>query len=81
MHEGTSLKRKSHVIELPKKVHRPKVTKAHSAEPVYPNVDEGYFLSEEFGKAVFRPRNWDMKPRDDIIMYNARVYHSALNEL
>ena len=50
----------SHVIEVPKKVHRPKVTNIYKGEPTYPDVDEGHFLSEAFGKAMFRPKNWDV---------------------
>ena len=55
---GFNKKRKiSHVIEVPKKVHRPKLVNDLRCEPSYLDVDEGHFLSEAFSKAVFRPRN------------------------
>ena len=41
-------------------MHRPKVVSQFESIPSYPDVDEGYFLHESFGKAVFRPKNWDV---------------------
>ena len=70
-----------HVISIPKKVHRPKVVSQFESIPSYPDVDEGYFLHESFGKAVFRPKNWDVSARDDIITYDQLKHKKALDSL
>ena len=47
----------------------------------YSDVDKGYLLHESFGKAVFRPKNWDALSRDDIIAYDQVKYKKALYSL
>ena len=70
-----------HVISIPKKVHRPKVVSQFESIPPYPDVDEGYFLHELFGKAVFRPKNWDASVRNDIIVYDQVKHKKDLDSL
>ena len=70
-----------HVIHIPKKVTRPKVNSEFEDEPSYPDVDEGFFLHESFGKTMFRPRNWDNSLCNDIIPYSAVNHKGVLDTL
>ena len=81
IHEGNTDMCGIHVISIPKKVHILKVVSQFKSIPSYPGVDEGYFLHESFGKAVFRPKNWDALSRDDIIAYDQVKYKKALYSL
>ena len=81
MHGGNNSRVSSHSISVPRKVHRPKVVSTYEAESSYPDVDEGYFLHESFGKTVFRPRNWDSSARADIILFNASIHKPIFNTL
>ena len=44
MHRLNSATRSTNVIEVTKKLHRPKVVNNHKDEPVYPDVDKGTFF-------------------------------------
>ena len=70
-----------HVIRILKKVHRPKFVSQFESIPSYPDVDEGYFLHESFGKTVFSPKNWGASARDDIITYDQFKHKKALDSL
>ena len=81
LHGGNTSKCGIYIINIPKNIHRPKVVSQFEKEPTYPDVDEGYFLHESFGKAIFRPKNWDVSPRDDLIAYDPVKHKKALNAL
>lgn len=81
MHGFNSAIPSTNVIEVPKKVHRPKVINSHKREPLYPDVDECHFLSKAFGKTVFRPKNRNVTPREDVIKYADDLYFAALKDL
>ena len=81
IHEGNTDMCGIHVISIPKKVHILKVVSQFKSIPSYPGVDEGYFLHESFGKAVFRPTNWDASARDDIITYDQLKHKKTLDSL
>ena len=81
MHGGNTTKRSSNIISVPRKVHRPKVVSTYEAEPQYPDVDEGYFMHESFGKTVFRPRNWDNTARSDVILFDDSLHGDIFKTL
>ena len=70
-----------HVISIPKNIHRSKVVSQFESIPSYPDVDDGYFLHESFGKAVFRPNDWDTSARNDTIIYDQVKYKKARDSL
>ena len=81
MHGGNNSRVSSHSISVPRKVHRPKVVSTYEAASSYPDVDEGYFLHESFGKTVFRPRNWDSRVRTDIILFDDSIHKPIFDTL
>ena len=81
MHGGNGINLFSHVITMPRKVHRPKVVSTYEAEPSYPDIDEGYFMHESYGKSMFRPRNWDSASRTDIILFRDSIHIDCFNSL
>ena len=42
------------VIDIPRKVWLPKVKNQYKPETQYNDVDEGHFIFERYGKAIFR---------------------------
>ena len=80
-HGGNTDKYGIHVISISKKVHRPKVVSQFESIPSYPDIDEGYFFHESFGKAFFRPNNWDASARVNIITYDQVKHKKALDSL
>ena len=58
------------VIDIPRKVWLPKVKNEFKPEAQYSDVDEGYFIFERYGKAVFRAKPWKPGIRDDIIEFD-----------
>ena len=69
------------VIEIPRKVWLPKVKNEFRPEPRYSDVDEGYFIFERYGKAVFRSKPWKPGYRDDIIMFNEEIHGKDFKSL
>ena len=81
-HGGNTMNNSSvNVINIPCKVSRPKVISHFEDEESYPDVDEGFFLYEVFGKAMFRPRNWDSQPRDGLLQYDTVKHQKVLDTL
>ena len=71
----------THAISIPKKIHRPKMVSEYQSTPSYPDVDEGFFLHESYGKAMFRPTNWKPSLRQDLISYNSVNHKKILDSL
>ena len=60
------------VIDVPRKICRPKVASIYHP-PLFSNdVDEGIFLFEELGRAVFQPTPWKPGHRSDIIIFDKK---------
>ena len=49
---GSSNANTVNVIEIPKKVHRPKVLSQFQSKEPCPDIDDGFFLHKLFGKAI-----------------------------
>ena len=81
MHGGDTIKPSVNTISVPRKVHRPKVVSSYKSEPKYPDVDEGHFLHESYGKTVFRPRHWDSGKRSDIIEFDNTLHEDDFKDL
>ena len=62
-------------------MHRPKVSSVFQEEESYPDIDEGFFLHEQFGRAMFRPKSWDSGLRADLISYHKPTHEKALNSI
>ena len=62
-------------------MHRPKVSSVFQEEESYPDIDEGFFLHEQFGRAMFRPKSWDSGLRTDLISYHKPTHEKALNSI
>ena len=56
-------------IDIPKKVHLPKVQSEYVPQEPYSDVNEGNFVFKQYGNTVFRTKSWDPGARDDIITY------------
>ena len=69
------------VIDIPHKVHLPKVKSIYAPEPSYDDVDESNFIFKEYGKTVFCSKAWEPGIRDDIIHYNETRDKQMLDEL
>ena len=62
------------VIDVPRKIWRPKI-KCRYKPPLYnKDVDEGIFLFESLGAAVFRPKPWEPGKRTDFILFNKNLH-------
>ena len=58
------------VIDVPRKIWRPKV-KSRYKPPLYnKDVDEGIFLFDSLDAAVFRPEPWKPGVRTDFILFD-----------
>ena len=53
---GSSDMHSANAIDIPRKVHRPKVTSNYEDVKSYLDVDEGHILHESYGKTMFRPK-------------------------
>ena len=63
------------VIDVPRKVSRPKVASIYQP-PLFSNdVDEGIFLFKELGRAVFQPTPWKPGYRNDIIVFDKKNHN------
>ena len=62
------------VIEIPRKVWLPKVKNEFRPESQYSDVDEGYFIFEKYGKAIFRSKQWKPGNRDDMIEFDEKLH-------
>ena len=69
------------VIEIPRKVWLPKVKNEFRPEPQYSDVDEGYFIFQEYGKAVFRSKPWRPGHRDDVITFDKELHNEDFQSL
>lgn len=58
------------VIDIPRKVWLPKVKNEFKPEKQYSDVDEGYFIFERYGRAVFRAKPWQPGVRNDVIKFD-----------
>ena len=58
------------VIDVPRKVSRPKVKTAYKPEPVYTDVDEGHFMYPEFDNTVLRLSSWILGKWDEVIEFS-----------
>ena len=47
------------VIDIPHKVHLPKVKIIYAPEPSYDDVDKRNFIFKEYGKTIFRSKAWE----------------------
>ena len=63
---------KACVIDIPRKVSRPKIRTKFQPEPVYTNVDEGHFVWPDLGHAVLREASWEPGLRKNKISFCER---------
>lgn len=67
------------VIDMPKKIWRPKV-KSRYKPPLYnKDVDEGMFLFDSLGAAVFRPDPWESGMQTDFVMFDEDLHGKKFN--
>lgn len=59
------------VIDVPKKIWRPRIRSSYKPPLFNNDVDEGIFLFESLGRTAFRPLPWKPGERSDIIHFNA----------
>ena len=69
------------VIEIPRKVWLPKVKNQFRPEPQYSDVDEGYFIFQKYGKAIFRSKPWRPGHRDDVIAFDKELHDEDFQSL
>lgn len=69
------------MIDVPRKVSRPKVKSEFKPEPIYNDVDEGHFVLEKLGNTIFRVKAWEPGIRDDIIAFNSEKHNNELEKL
>ena len=50
-------------------------------ETTYSDVDEGYFIFERYGRAVFRAKPWIPGHRSDVIMFDAKIHEKDFQAL
>ena len=68
------------VIDVPRKICRPKVASIYQS-PLFSNdVDEGIFLFEELGRAVFQPTPWKPGHRSDIIIFDKKNHDDEFSK-
>ena len=72
---------KLNVIDIPRKVHLPKVASVYTPTEPYDDVNEGNFIFEQYGKAVFRNASWNPGARDDIISFDASKDSETFSKL
>ena len=63
-------KHKIMAIDVPRKIWRPKVKSKYKPPLFNKDVDEGVFIFESLGAAVFRPKPWKPGVRNDFILFN-----------
>ena len=69
------------VIDLPRKIWRPKIISKYKP-PLFSNdVDEGIFLFKSLGKAVICPKQWIPGHRNDIISYDPSQHDKEYSTL
>ena len=69
------------VIDVPRKIWRPKV-KSRYKPPLYnKDVDEGIFLFKSLDAAVFQPKPWEPGIRTDIILFDKTLYIKGFNSV
>ena len=61
------------VIDIPRKVSRPKIKTIFHPEPSYSDVDEGHFVCPALGNTVLRQTDWKPGIRNDIVRYSEEV--------
>ena len=61
---------KSHVIDVPRKKNLKKIISQFEPETAYDDVDEGFFIFRQYGRAIFRSKPWEPGVRTDIIHFN-----------
>jgi len=67
------------VIDVPRKIWRPKV-KSKYKPPLYSkDLNKGIFLFESLGAAVFRPASWEPGMRTDFILFDENVHATEFN--
>ena len=67
------------VIDVPRNIWRPKV-KSKYKPPLYSkDVDEGVFIFESLGAAVFRPEPWEAGMRTDFILFDESLHATEFN--
>ena len=64
---------KTFVIDIPRKVSRPKVKTTFTPEPSYSDVDEGLFVCPELGNTVLRQTVWKPGVRSSKVNYSEDV--------
>ena len=69
------------VIDVPRKVSRPKVKSKYKPEPVYTDVDEGHFICLDLGHTVLRVVNWEPGGRSETIVYSKDKDHVLLENI
>ena len=69
------------VIEILRKVWLPKVKNEFRPEPKYSDVEEGHFIFEKYGKAMFRSRPWKPGHRDDVITFDEKLHSKDFHSL
>ena len=62
---------KINVVDIPWKVHLPKVASMYAPTNSYDNVKDSNFIFKQYGKAVFCSASWNPGVRDDIISFDA----------
>ena len=66
------------MIDVPRKVSRPKVISRFEPEPVYTDVDEGHFICPDLGHTALRVVNWEPGKRSETISYSRGKDHTFL---
>ena len=62
------------VIDVPWKIWRPKVRSTYKPSLFNKDIDEGVFIFESLGNAIFRPKPWKPGIRNDVILYDKRLH-------
>jgi hypothetical protein len=69
------------VIDVPRKVSRPKVKSTYEPEPVYTDVDEGHFICPDLGHTALRVINWEPGKRSETIAFSKEKHQAFLDKI
>ena len=62
------------VIDVPRKIWRPKIRSTYKPSLFNKDVDEGGFIFKSLGSAIFRPKPWKPGIRNDVILYDKGLH-------
>ena len=69
------------LIDVPRKVSRPKVKSIYKPDPVYNDVDDGHFVFENLGRCAFRVKAWKPGERTDVLRFDKESCTRELSQL